>query len=58
MEYSVNVSFRCDPCIERRIRIEAAKRDMNRTEFIIEALIEKLRRIDAESTQGQDKSNS
>ena len=54
MEYPVNVSFRCDPRIERRIRIEAAKKDMNRTEFIIEALTEKLERIDAKSAPNQD----
>ena len=58
MEYSVNVSFRCSPHIERRIRVEAAKRDMNRTEFIIEALAEKLERIDAKSAQDKDQSNS
>ncbi|MBU0778414.1 ribbon-helix-helix domain-containing protein [Patescibacteria group bacterium] len=51
MEYSVYVSFRCDADIERRVRIEAAKRDMNRTEFIIEALREKLEQIDATGTQ-------
>ncbi len=39
------VTFRCDVDMERRIRIEAAKKDMNRTEFIIEALKEKLERI-------------
>jgi len=51
MEYPVYVSFRCDADMERRIRVEAARRDMNRTEFIIEALREKLERIDAESLQ-------
>ena len=51
MEYPIHVSFRCEPELERRVRIEAAKQDMNRTEFIIEALKEKLECIDAESTQ-------
>ena len=46
MEYPVYVSFRCDADVERRVRIEAAKRDMNRTQFIIEALREKLERIE------------
>lgn len=46
VEYPVYVSFRCDADIERRARIEAAKRDMNRTQFIVEALREKLERID------------
>ena len=53
MEYPIYVSFRCEPNLERRVRIEAAKRDMNRTEFIVMALREKLERIDAESTQDQ-----
>lgn len=43
-----HVSFRCEECLERRVRVEAAKRDMNRTEFIVEALREKLEHIDAE----------
>lgn len=47
IEYPVLVSFRCDADIERRVRVEAAKRDMNRTQFIVEALREKLERIDA-----------
>lgn len=52
MEYPIYVSFRCDPDLDRQVRIEAAKRDLNRTEFIIVALREKLERIkDAESTQ-------
>ena len=42
-------SFRCPIELERQIRIEAAKRDMNRTEFIIVALQEKLERIEAAS---------
>lgn len=46
VEYPVLVSFRCDAGIERRARVEAAKRDMNRTQFIVEALREKLERID------------
>jgi len=54
MDYPIHVSFRCDPEIERRIRVEAAKRDMNRTEFIVEALVEKLERIDAKSAQDQN----
>jgi len=46
MEYPVPVSFLCNADVERRVRIEAAKRDMNRTQFIIEALREKLERIE------------
>ncbi len=42
VEYKVYVSFRCDAEMEREIRVQAAKRDMNRTEFIVEALREKL----------------
>lgn len=52
MKYPVYVSFRCDPNLDRQVRIEAAKRDLNRTEFIVAALREKLERIkDAKSTQ-------
>lgn len=58
MGHSVYVSFRCDSDLDRRSRIEAAKLDMNRTEFIIEALWEKLERIDATSTQGSDQPNA
>lgn len=58
MEYPIFVSFRCDPELNRRVRIEAAKRDMNRTEFILEALEEKLERVDATSTQDQDQPKS
>lgn len=58
MKYPVYVSFRCDADTERRVRVEAAKCDMNRTEFIVEALREKLERIDEESTQNQDKPNA
>jgi hypothetical protein len=36
------LTFRCDPDLNRQVKVEAAKRDMNRTEFIIEALLEKL----------------
>lgn len=53
MEYLVHISFRCDAVMERRIRIEAAKKDMNRTEFILAALEEKLERIDAQSSPNQ-----
>jgi len=42
MEYPVYVSFRCEADLERQVRIEAAKLDMNRSEFIIVALKEKL----------------
>ena len=55
MEYPVHVTFRCNPEIERKIRIEAAKLDMNRTEFILSAIIEKLEHIDEESTQDSSK---
>ena len=58
MEYPVYVSFRCPVELERQVRIEAAKRDMNRTEFVIVALQEKLERIDAESAQDQAQSNA
>ena len=51
MEYSVYVSFRCDAILERQVRVEAAKQDMNRTEYIIEALREKLEKTDVESAQ-------
>ena len=57
MEYPIHISFRCPVDIERRVRIEAAKRDMNRSELIILALREKLERIDAESAQNQAQSN-
>lgn len=58
MEYSVYVSFRCDAVLERQVRVAAAKRDMNRTEFIIEALREKLEKVDVQSTQDQAESNA
>ena len=58
MEYPVCVSFRCEADLERRVRVEAAKCDMNRTEFIIEALCEKLERIDATSPQDQVEPNA
>ena len=45
MEYPTTISFRCDPDLDRQVRIEAAKLDMNRTEFILAALREKLERI-------------
>lgn len=51
MGYPIHVSFRCDKELERRLRVEAAKQDMNRTEFIIEALIEKLERLEIESNK-------
>ena len=46
MECPVYVSFRCEADLERRVRVEAAKQDMNRSEFIIVALKEKLGRDD------------
>lgn len=50
MEYTVHVSFRLDAKTERKVRIEAAKQDMNRSEFIITAIKEKLERaVEAES---------
>lgn len=55
MKYSITVSFRCPPDLERRVRVEAAKKDKNRTEFIIDALQEKLERIDASSQSIQDR---
>ena len=58
MEYSICVSFRCEADLERRVRVEAARHDMNRTEFIIAALKEKLERNDAESTQDQAEPNA
>ena len=58
MEYPICISFRCDADVERRARIEAARRDMNRTEFIVEALREKLERIDAESAQDPSQPNT
>jgi len=57
MEYSVYVSFRCDVVLERQVRVEAAKRDMNRTEFIIEALREKLEKIDVQGAQDSAQPN-
>ena len=42
MKQAVHVSFRCEATMEREIRVEAAKNDMNRSEFILEALREKL----------------
>jgi len=58
MEYTVYVSFRCPVELERQVRIEAAKKDQNRTEFIIAALRKVLGQLDAtESTQDQDKPN-
>jgi len=53
VEYPVYVSFRCDSDLDRRGRVEAAKRDMNRSQFIIEALREKLERVDAEGEKDQ-----
>ena len=58
MEYPIHVTFRCEAEIERRIRIEAAKRDMNRTEFIVAAIVEKLEQIDAQSPQDTAESNT
>lgn len=59
MEYPVYVSFRCDSDLDRQVRIEAARRDLNRTEFIIAALREKLERIkNAQSTQDTAKSHA
>ena len=58
MEYPVCVSFRCEADLERRVRVEAARHDMNRTEFIIVALKEKLERIDATSAQDQAEPNA
>ncbi len=52
MEYPVTVSFRCEAEVNRRIRIEAAKRDMNRSEFILMAIAEKLEKIDEEDAVG------
>lgn len=57
MEYPIHITFRCNADIERRIRIEAAKQDMNRTEFIVAAIVEKLERIDAQNTQDQAESH-
>lgn len=48
MGRKVYVSFRCEPDLDRRVRVEAAMRDMNRTKFIVTALREKLERIDQE----------
>ena len=50
----VYISFRCPTAMERRARIEAAKKDMNRSEFVLEALGEKLARIDAQGLVDQD----
>lgn len=58
MTYTVYVSFRCDEELERRIRVEAATRDLNRSEFIIESIIEKMERIDAARAQDKDQSHS
>jgi hypothetical protein len=58
VKHLVYVSFRCPIELERQTRVEAAKRDMNRTQFIIVALQEKLERIDAKSTQNQVKPNA
>ena len=50
----VTVAFRCENELNRAIRIEAARRDQNRSEFILDALAEKLARIEAEQpTNGQ-----
>lgn len=51
MEYPIVVSFRCPIDLEHDTRVEAAKKDMNRSEFIIEAIREKLERIRVASTQ-------
>lgn len=48
MEYPVFVSFRCPVALDREVRIAAAKEDMNRSEFILSALKEKLERARAE----------
>ena len=58
MQYTIHVTFRCDADMERCLRVEAAKCDMNRTEFILEALREKLERVNAESTQDTTQSES
>ena len=50
-ESTTYVSFRCDSALERQVRIEAAKRDMNRTQYIVEALKEKLRRVREEKEE-------
>lgn len=52
MKYPIHVTFRCTEELERRIRVEGAKQDMNRTEFIIAALLEKLKRIDEQTASG------
>jgi len=45
MEYTVFVSLRCPAWLDREVRIEAAKHDMNRSQFIIAALQEKIQRV-------------
>lgn len=57
MEYPVYVSFRCPAELEHRVRVEAAKQDMNRTQFILAALRKALEEVNAESTQESGQSN-
>lgn len=54
MEYPIPVTFRCETELERLIRIEAAKLDMNRSQFILTALREKLERLGVDTKVSQD----
>jgi len=40
------ISIRLIPELDRKIRIEAAKRDLNRSEFIRKILLEEIKRYD------------
>lgn len=40
------VSVRMSPTLDRRVRVVAAKCDKNRSQFVIEAVREKLERIE------------
>ena len=50
----IHVTFRVDRELERKVRVEAARLDLNRTQFIIRALEELLERIDLEKARQEE----
>lgn len=59
MEYPVNVSIRCPAELERKVRVAAARQDMNRSQFILAALRKALEELDAKSAKStQDSAQS
>jgi len=47
------ISLRVDSDFDRRLRVEAAKRDLDRSAFIRRALVEKLAEIERQRRAGR-----